>query len=67
MFEFSYVEIWSPGVLRDGRRFFVVDLVEPDGGRCGMWDGTSYDEAILAAGECAEGDLPVLDGVVEAP
>ena len=62
---FPRVEILSPGWLKDGRRFFVVDLVEGNGERSGMWDGTDYGEAILAAGDMADEDLPVIDRVVE--
>lgn len=48
------------------RRFFV-DVVEADGSRIGMWDGTSYDEAIIAAYElgCDFG-ASVVDAVISA-
>lgn len=36
-----------------GRRTFLVDPVEADGSRCGMWDGTDYSKAIVTAEELA--------------
>ena len=60
----SHVEIISPGTLRDGQRVFFVDLVDADGGRLDVWQGTDYDEAILVAGDISAGDLPVIDLVV---
>jgi hypothetical protein len=36
-----------------GRRIFLVDLIEADGCRCGMWDGTDYSTAIIEAEELA--------------
>ncbi len=35
-----------------GERRFFVDLIEPEG-RAGMWEGTSYEAAILEAYELA--------------
>ncbi len=58
------VEMTSPGT-QDGQPFYVVDFVEADGARAGMWDGLDLDEARQAARECGDcGDgatLPVLD------
>ncbi len=55
------VELTSPGT-QDGRPFYIVDYVEADGCRAGMWDGPDLDEARQAARECGEGgDFPVMD------
>ncbi len=58
------VELTSPGT-QNGRPFYLVDFVEADGARAGMWDGLDLDEARQAARECGDcGDgatLPVLD------
>lgn len=54
------VEITSPGT-QGGRRFYVVDFVEADGGRSCMWDGTDFDEAHDADRDCAGGGMPVVD------
>ncbi|RYC29305.1 hypothetical protein D3273_24655 [Lichenibacterium minor] len=54
------VEITSPGT-QHGRPFYVVDFVEADGGRAGMWDGTDIVEAMEAAADCAGGEMPVVD------
>ena len=36
-----------------GKQRFFVDLVEPDGGRLGLWDGLSYPDAIRSGLESA--------------
>ncbi|KQZ80886.1 hypothetical protein ASD64_11380 [Mesorhizobium sp. Root157] len=37
-------------VLSDiGRFFYYVDVIEPDGGRISMWDGTNKAEAVRQA------------------
>ena len=57
------VEISSPGVTKDGRRIYFVDLVDHDGGST-MWGGGEIEEAYEAAAECAEdegGSLPIVD------
>lgn len=37
-------------VLTDvGRFFYYVDVLEPDGGRIGMWHGTDHAEAVRQA------------------
>ena len=77
----THVEIWSgvPSIswtdTAAGRRYefeeagtlrFFVDLIEPEG-RTGMWDGTSYEAAILEAHELAAGwggGIEVVDRVV---
>jgi hypothetical protein len=41
-------------VLVPVHRRFYVDVVEADGTSIGMWDGTSYDEAIRCADELAK-------------
>lgn len=52
----TWIEITSPGpgMYRDGRRFYAVDIVEANGGRGMMWGGSDLDEARRAARECAE-------------
>ncbi|MDO9416203.1 hypothetical protein [Pararhizobium sp.] len=40
---------------------FFVDVVERDGGRFGMWDGGSYDDAIMTADELSMDFGPVYD------
>ncbi len=37
-----------------GSRMFFVDVVEPDGGRIGMWSGKSYDQARREAAGLSE-------------
>ncbi len=55
------VELTNPGT-QGGRPFYIVDFVEADGGRAGMWSGVDLDEARQAARECGEGGaFPVLD------
>ena len=50
--------------LKGGGFVFGVDYVEACGGRCWMWSGSSYSEAIRAAEECAElSSVPVVDVV----
>ena len=67
------IKIWAAHVTGGdtpeyiGQRVFFVDLIFQDGSAYGMWDGLSYDEAIIAAGECAEGQYPVHDDVVVGP
>lgn len=37
-------------ILTDvGRFFYFVDVIEPDGGRIGMWHGTDHGEAVRQA------------------
>jgi hypothetical protein len=47
-----------------GERRFFVDAVEADGGRIGMWDGPSYEAAILEAEAMSAEFGPVVDMVV---
>jgi hypothetical protein len=48
-----------------GQYRFFVDLIEPDGGRAGMWNGSSYDDAIREAEAMGhENSIPVHDLVV---
>lgn len=48
-----------------GRRMFFIDAVEADGGRIGMHDCFSYEEAIIAAEEIArEEGIHVVDLVM---
>ena len=48
-----------------GEYHFYVDLIEPDGGRCSMWDGPSYEDAIREAEMLArESAVHVVDRVV---
>ena len=79
--EFSHVEI-QHGIVRAqsvsdqqgtrptfehvGQHRFFVDVIEADGGRLGLWDGQSYEDAIREAEEIAAdfGSLPVCDHVV---
>ncbi len=45
---------------------FLVLMVEDHGSEMVMWEGTNYEQAIIAAEECAAGwRVPVLDRVVE--
>ena len=55
------VEVSSPGTLRTGEPYYLVDYVEADGCRSGMWDGTDILEALEAAAHCANGEMPVVD------
>ncbi len=48
-----WIELTSPGMYRDGRRFYAVDIVEADGVSC-MWCGPDLEEAWRAARECAD-------------
>lgn len=72
-FNVAAVRIWS-GVVTGGtapeyfmKQVFFVDMEFDDGSRFGIWDGLSYEAAIIAAGECAEGQYPVHDDVVVHP
>ena len=48
-----------------GRRIFLVDAVETDGGRITMHDSFNYADAIIAAEELARAEgIPVHDLVV---
>lgn len=48
-----------------GEYRFFVDLIEPDGGRMGMWDGPSYEDAIREAEILTrESAMHVVDRVV---
>lgn len=48
-----------------GEPRFFIDLVDADGGRLAMWDGESYDAAIIAAGDLSrEWGCAVVDMVV---
>ena len=43
---------------------FFVDVVDEEGGIFGVWDGQSYEQAIMVAAELsAEGLGPVVDNV----
>lgn len=55
------VEVFSPGTLKTGERYYLVDYVEADGCRSGMWDGTDIVAALEAADHCAGGEMPILD------
>ncbi len=42
----------SPGRLKTGERFYILDYLPAEhdgGGQCGFWDGTDYDEGLAAA------------------
>jgi hypothetical protein len=43
---------------------FFVDAIEEDGGRIGMWDGLSYETAIIEASALSGDFGPVHDLVV---
>ncbi|ABL70727.1 hypothetical protein [Paracoccus denitrificans] len=44
---------------------FLVMLIEDDGGQAVLWDGTSYEQAIIEAERCsANWAVPVMDRVV---
>lgn len=48
-----------------GEQRFFIDLVDADGGRLAMWDGESYDAAIIAAGDLSrEYGCTIVDCVV---
>ncbi len=38
-----------PILTNVGRRLYFVDVIEPGGGRIGMWDGTDHAEAVRQA------------------
>ncbi len=38
-----------PILTNVGRRLYFVDVIEPDGGRIGMWEGDSHAEAVRQA------------------
>lgn len=59
-FDPVWVELSSPGT-QHGLPFYVVDIVEADGGRACMWCGTDHSEAMAAAADCAEGGLDAID------
>lgn len=51
-----------PDVSTVGQFRFFVDLIEPDGGRIGMWDGSTYDDAIREAQAMGrESGIPIHD------
>jgi hypothetical protein len=48
-----------------GHHRFFVEIIEPDGGRLGIWDGASYEQAILEAGIAGREDaIPVRNLVI---
>jgi hypothetical protein len=51
-----------PDYSRIGEFVFFVDIVEADGGRFGLWDGLSYDDAIRTA-EVASREFGLESGV----
>lgn len=53
-----------PVLTNVGSSRFFVEVVEKDGGRIGMWDGPSYDEAIRQATILSMDFGPVRDLVV---
>ncbi len=55
------VEVSSPGTLKTGEPYYLVDYVEADGCRSIMWDGTNSATALEAAADCAGGKMPILD------
>ena len=59
------VEIYR-AQLHGGELIYGVDYVETDGGRCWMWSGTDYRQAIEAAEECAESASVPVKNVVNA-
>lgn len=79
-FHCHVVEIWSgfktngwissadgakPDLEGVGKHWFFVDLVEVDGGRCGVDASTDYGAMILSAEEYGRGyGVPVRDLVV---
>lgn len=48
-----------------GCKLYFVDVIESDGGRIGMWDGSNYFDALRGASELAAdfGNVPVIDRV----
>ncbi len=54
------VELWK-ATARAGSVAYVVDYVERNGCRTGMWDGESHGHAYEAAMRCAEGKMPLVD------
>ncbi|MCJ2051262.1 hypothetical protein [Methylobacterium sp. J-070] len=72
-FNVTAIRIWSSMVTGGTmleyfmKQVFFVDMELDDGSVCSMWDGLSYEDAIIAAGECAEGQYPVHDDVVVGP
>ncbi len=62
------IEITSPGMLADSRRFYAVDFVEADRGRSDIYGDTDHLDARKAAVFSADdGALPVLDLAATAP
>ena len=59
-----FVELWSPGRLHTGERFFVLDYHVPEtegGGICGVWNGTSYEEGLAAGRHWQASGMRFLD------
>ena len=62
----GFVELSSPGTLRTGERFFVLDYhatAAEGGGQMGLWSGTSYQEGLEAARECQADGTRFVDRV----
>ena len=72
-FNATAIRIWSSMVTRAGvpeyfmKQAFFVDMEFDDGSCLRMWDGLSYEAAIIAAGQFAEDVYPVHDDVVVGP
>ncbi len=59
------LEIANPGRDLDGR--LVFHLLFHDDGQSVVWDGTSYEDAILAAEAWDHEDIEVIDTVTDKP
>lgn len=46
---------------RAGQPIYLLDYVDEEGSRLGLWDGGSYDEACRAANEWRQDGFPVVD------
>lgn len=64
-----YVEL-NGGILsrgpNAGQPIYILDYIDEDGCRLGIWDGGSYDEACQAANEWRQDGVHVVDLLREA-
>lgn len=42
----------DPGGERHGQRMYWLEYVEADGGRCNIWQGYGYEQALAEAKDC---------------
>lgn len=56
------IEIWSGRTKEQPDRLtYFIDYVEPDGGRCGVWEGDTWSAARLASFEWQRHGMRVVD------